>query len=396
MLSISKNQSGTQVVLSFVKHEQLPYGTQQLSFPMNALGLDTDTNLIRIFTTGNNTAVAYAYVDEMVIDGVTPTMDNVNALFADVACSQSSGGGSGEGCDCEDVIAGVEDEISGITADMETLESEVSAATQTVQTLSGNVSTLSGSVSTLSSSVSSLSGDVETISGDVETLSGEVSTLSDDVAGISSAIPDLADQISANTDSISTLSSSIPTAVSDLTNDEGFLTQEDFKTINNQSIVGSGNIDIQGTGSGYTIQRLTQSQYDALPSSAKTDATIMYVITDANSDYYTKSEVDDLISGATSDVETLSGDVSTLSSSVQSVSGNVNTLSGNVSTISGNVSTLSGTVSANTSSISTLSGDTSSLQEQVDAMVLPTFEWDSTTQTLNIYYDDGSGDGEAI
>lgn len=344
MLSISKNQSGTQVVLSFVKHEQLPYGTQQLSFPMNTLGLDTDTELIRIFTTGNNTAVAYAYVDEMVIEGVTPTMGNINALFADVACSQSSGGGGGGGCDCEDIIAGVEDEISGITEDVESIQSEVS-------TISGNVSTLSGSVSTISSNVSTISGQVLTISN------------------------------------------SIPTAVSDLNNDEGFLTQEDFKTINNQSIVGTGNIDIQGGG--VTIERVSQAAYNALPSSAKTDDSIIYVITDADSEYYTKTQVDDLISGATSDIETLSGNVSSLSSSVQSVSGNVNTLSGNVSTlsgnvstISGNVSTLNGTVASHTSSISSLSGDVSSLQTQVDGMVLPTFEWDSTTQTLNIYYTD--------
>lgn len=38
----------------------------------------------------------------------------------------------------------------------------------------------------------------------------------------------------------------IPSKTSDLTNNSGFLDANDFKTINNQSIVGSGNIDIQG------------------------------------------------------------------------------------------------------------------------------------------------------
>lgn len=38
----------------------------------------------------------------------------------------------------------------------------------------------------------------------------------------------------------------VPTATSDLTNDSGFLDSSDFKTINNESIAGSGNIAITG------------------------------------------------------------------------------------------------------------------------------------------------------
>ena len=40
----------------------------------------------------------------------------------------------------------------------------------------------------------------------------------------------------------------IPTKTSDLTNDKGFLTSSGFKTINGESIVGTGNITIQGGG----------------------------------------------------------------------------------------------------------------------------------------------------
>ena len=40
----------------------------------------------------------------------------------------------------------------------------------------------------------------------------------------------------------------IPTKTSDLTNDKGFLTSSGFKTINGESIVGTGNITIQGDG----------------------------------------------------------------------------------------------------------------------------------------------------
>lgn len=44
------------------------------------------------------------------------------------------------------------------------------------------------------------------------------------------------------------LNSSIPTNTSDLTNDSGFLNASSFKTINNESIVGSGDITISGGG----------------------------------------------------------------------------------------------------------------------------------------------------
>ena len=375
MLSISNNSNKTQVVLSFVKHSLQPYGTQTLSYPLNALGVDTDTNLIRFYTVGNNADVCYAYVDDIVINGTPATMDNIQNLFAEVACGATSGGGGGEGCDCEDVIAGVEDEISGLTEGVASIQSEVSSISGDVSTISGNVSTLSGSVSTLSSNISSVSGNVNTISGNVSTISGNVSTISGNVETLSG--------------SVSTLSSSIPTKVSDLNNDAGYLTSSDFKTINNESIVGSGNIDIQGGG--VTIERVTQAAYDALPSSAKTDDSIIYVITDADSEYYTKTEVDDLISGATSDIETLSGDVISLSSSVQSVSGNVNTLSGNVNTLSGNVSTLSGNVSTISGDVASISGDVHTMSDSLgnlSGLEGLSFYYDDSTHTLEFYYTD--------
>lgn len=47
----------------------------------------------------------------------------------------------------------------------------------------------------------------------------------------------------------------VPTKTSDLTNDSGYLTENNFKTINNESIVGSGNIEVGG---------LTPEQEDAI------------------------------------------------------------------------------------------------------------------------------------
>lgn len=60
--------------------------------------------------------------------------------------------------------------------------------------------------------------------------------------------------------------------------------------------------DIGGQGgSGVSVVEVTQAEYDALPSSAKTDTSKMYVITDAEAgdltNYYTKSETNTLLGG---------------------------------------------------------------------------------------------------
>ena len=66
---------------------------------------------------------------------------------------------------------------------------------------------------------------------------------------------------------------------------------DNFKTINGESIIGSGNITIEGgSGSGtINIIELTQAEYDALTEYA--DNTF-YVITDANKQYTTLEEVE--------------------------------------------------------------------------------------------------------
>lgn len=88
---------------------------------------------------------------------------------------------------------------------------------------------------------------------------------------------------------------------------ETLVSGTNIKTINNQSILGSGNITIQGgSGGGETVIELTQAQYDALSAYAP-DTT--YIITDAQA-----INMDDYATTGT--VNTLSGQVSTLSGSV--------------------------------------------------------------------------------
>ena len=68
----------------------------------------------------------------------------------------------------------------------------------------------------------------------------------------------------------------IPTLTSELTNDSNFLTESNLKTINGESIVGEGNLEIQGGGSGRNTWYGSQAQFDAL-----TDSEL-----DQNTDYY--------------------------------------------------------------------------------------------------------------
>ena len=67
----------------------------------------------------------------------------------------------------------------------------------------------------------------------------------------------------------------IPTKTSELTNDSNFLTESNLKTINGESIVGEGNLEIQG-GGGRNTWYGSQAQFDAL-----TDSEL-----DQNTDYY--------------------------------------------------------------------------------------------------------------
>lgn len=68
-----------------------------------------------------------------------------------------------------------------------------------------------------------------------------------------------------------------------------------IKTINGNSLLGSGNIVIQGgSGEGASVIELTQAEFDALENKDQG----FYLITDAQpNEYYTKSEIDALIGG---------------------------------------------------------------------------------------------------
>lgn len=95
--------------------------------------------------------------------------------------------------------------------------------------------------------------------------------------------------------------------VKDANAQERLVSGTNIKTINNESILGSGNITIQGgSGGGETVIELTQAQYDALTAYSP-DTT--YIITDAQA-----INMDDY--ATTADTEAIETDVATLSGSV--------------------------------------------------------------------------------
>lgn len=170
--------------------------------------------------------------------------------------------------------------------------------------------------------------------------------------------------------------SELPTDVSDLNNDAGYLTSSDLKTINYQSIVGSGNINIQGGGGGggISVVEISQEDYDELPASAKTDTSVIFVISGATSNYYTKSEVNALMPTKTSDLVNDSNfltAVKTINYNTMDGSGNLSLKSVASQSIVG-----SGDIPFKTINNQSIQGSGN--------FVLPTFTYDSTTQTLNI------------
>ena len=107
---------------------------------------------------------------------------------------------------------------------------------------------------------------------------------------------------------ISTLNSSVNKVETKIQKKQDKLVSgTNIKTINNESILGSGNIEIQGGGTS-EHQNITQAEYDALTPEQK-QADIVYFITDADVVYATKTEVsakqDKLVSGT--NIKTING-----------------------------------------------------------------------------------------
>ena len=184
----------------------------------------------------------------------------------------------------------------------------ISGATENFVTSADVQTQIESEISGFSSDIAALSGKVQT---DEEITAAALNDLNDRIPDMSnyytsaqteSAIDDATSGFSAD---INTLSGKVQTneqvtsaALNDLNTgkQETLVSGTNIKTINNLSLLGSGNIDIQGGGSGSeSVVELTKVEYEALSAYAP-DTT--YVITDAEAvdlnDFATSGQVADL------------------------------------------------------------------------------------------------------
>ena len=171
-------------------------------------------------------------------------------------------------------------------------------------------------------SIDTISGTATTLRTDLDSLSGFTGRLSAETSAVLTEAYNLYCALSANTE---TISGNVETLSGTVANKQDTLVSgTNIKTINNQSLLGEGNITIEGGGS-VTVDTemsdtsenpvqnkvitaaikekpnvvyLTQAEYDALETK---DTSKIYMITDAKEvesldDYYTKTEVDTKLS----------------------------------------------------------------------------------------------------
>ena len=179
-----------------------------------------------------------------------------------------------------------------------------------------------------------------------------------------------------------------------------------IKTINNQSLLGSGNIDIQGGGgSGNPTVELTQAEYDALVTGGTVDPTTYYIITDATpidiSQYWTSAQTESAISAATSgkaDSTDVTAEINAATSGLQEtlVSGtNIKTINNESILGSGNI-TIQGGGGIDSGTVQTMIDE--SISGKVDTSAVTTSvtsaSTDSEIPTAKAVYDAvGQGGG---
>ena len=134
------------------------------------------------------------------------------------------------------------------------------------------------------------------------------------IGGLRTEISNTYEQKGHYDSAISTLNSSVNTLETNIqTKQDTLVSGTNIKTINNESILGSGNIEIQGGGTS-EHQNITQAEYDALTPEQK-QADIVYFITDADVVYATKEQVQEVGNSVT----TLSGRVETAETEIDNI-----------------------------------------------------------------------------
>ena len=187
-----------------------------------------------------------------------------------------------------------------------TLEGRVSSAEQNITDIQSEIQTLDSKIPTDYVSNSSISTNYY-MKKDVynkEETDGFI-------GGLRTEISNTYEQKGHYDSAISTLNSSVNTLETNIqTKQDTLVSGTNIKTINNESILGEGNIEIQVSDH----VNITQAEYDALTPEQK-QADIVYFITDADVVYATKEQVQEVGNS----VNTLSGRVETAETEIDNI-----------------------------------------------------------------------------
>ena len=232
---------------------------------------------------------AYTSATDTVLQGKADVSDladkvDLTAYTAYTAATETTINGKASQTDLN-TVSGAVDTLSGQLADKADTTAMTTALADkldvsTFETYSGDVDTaLSGKAS--QSDLNTLSGDVIDIQtalqgkADTSDLANyvEVTAYTAYTAATDTALSGKASQTDLNT-----VSGDVATVSGSVANKQDILVSgTNIKTINNTSLLGSGNIDIQG-GGGQTVTSVTQAEYDAL---VVKDPDTFYIISDA-------------------------------------------------------------------------------------------------------------------
>ena len=290
-------------------------------------------------------------------------------------------------------------ELTAITNDIAVISGIATGNTSEIANLSGSVTANTANISTISGDVNTISGKVDTNTANIATVSGKADTNASNISTISGNVTSLSGQVTTNTSDIATLKTSKQDKLTagtgiDITDNVIKCTLDTSVFVFVDALPSTGiqtnKIYVIKSATGTTGNQYTEYYYKDGAweeiGSFKADVDL--------SDYYKKSETDEKIQEATSgkvdttvytaytastaqeialkadktDLNTVSGKVDTNTTNIATISGNVTTISGDVKTISGKVDTNTTNIALKANSADVYTKTETYTKEEVDAL----------------------------
>lgn len=104
MVYINSDTDKKLIKVKLVNHKNYPYGNQTLTYAMNALSLDTDSELLIFRSSATGGEQFFCFVKDLFIGNRQCSMQNVVDLFNSECYAVVSGGGGGGTCDISEVM----------------------------------------------------------------------------------------------------------------------------------------------------------------------------------------------------------------------------------------------------------------------------------------------------